>query len=440
MTATSNALHQVGVDLGVDAGSNLIGAITDYNKQNLSPEQLASANAGLRVLATATGIGALVPGVVRRGVAGEWESTHYANDLNSHHPKFKFLFKVNFKGFPGGDNPNGNFSYFIHRCDKPKVRFNHVDVNYYNFRTKVLTSVAYDPLTFTFLDEIGNSVNKFFTEYLFERSRQGDGLASIIGGDQYSSSVHYPNGYSSGQSIEIQQIFANGLATNIFTLINPRIDALEFDELAMEQTAGSMLTCTVSYDAITCRTTGSSTINSWGQTDLYRGGGTSGEENAGQASINQNGTVAPSSASGGGIGGETSFISKASSSVMSLAAAGVAALGAVPKSLSDLVTIPSLDLKNVFSQPFVVPSNSDILSNEIQGTLTKISSGQNMTFRGSADTGISSIPSSVGEVIATATPAFAAANNGSGIRDGQNPNIDDATRARAAAWVASRNP
>ena len=33
MSAINDALHQVGVDLTVDAASNLIGAIGDYNKQ-----------------------------------------------------------------------------------------------------------------------------------------------------------------------------------------------------------------------------------------------------------------------------------------------------------------------------------------------------------------------------------------------------------------------
>lgn len=378
MSALNDALKQVGVDLGVDAASNLIGAITDYNSQNLSPGDLAIANAGLRVLAQATNVGALVPGVVRRGTGGEWESVHYANDLNAHHPKFKFLFKVQFHGFPGG-----SFSYFVHRCDKPKVRFNHVDVNYYNFRTKVLTSTTFDPLTFTFLDEIGNTVNSFFALYTAQRSKQGNGLASIAGGEYFSSSVPYENGFSAGRKIEIQQIFANGVATNIFTLINPRIDAFEFDDLNMEMTAGSMMTCTVSYDAISCETTGSETINSWGNTDLLRGGGTSGAANAGATSIGEAGAVEPSSASGGGIGGDTSFLSPQAQNAFAVAAGAFAAANNVPPALADLIIPTSISaLNSSFNQPGVVGSSGDIISQGIQDTLSSIASGANLKFGG----------------------------------------------------------
>src|ERR1035437_2679850 len=136
MSAINDALQQVGVDLAVDAASNLIGAISDFATQNLSPSDLAFVSTGQ---SQNGGVGNLSTGSPLAGGSGEWESIHYADDLNAHHPKFKFLFKVEFKGFPGG-----SFSYFVHRCDKPKVRFNHTEVNFYSFRTKVLTSTSFD--------------------------------------------------------------------------------------------------------------------------------------------------------------------------------------------------------------------------------------------------------------------------------------------------------
>lgn len=372
MPAINDALNQVGVDLAVDAASNLIGAIGDYTKQNLAPGDLALANAGMRILAAGTGIGALTPGVVVRGVKGEWESVHYANDLNSHHPKFKFLFKVQFNGFPGG-----NFSYFVHRCDKPKVRFNHTEVNYYNFRTKVLTSVGFDPLNFTFLDEIGNTVNSFFAMYTAARSNQGNGRASINGGLEYSSTIPYYNGFSDGSTVEIQQIFGNGLATNIFTLINARIDALEFDDLSMELSAGSMMNCTVSYDAITCRTTGPSKLNSWGNTDLYAGGGTSGQANAGSNSVT---LPQASSGTGGGIAGEKSFLTTQTASIFDSALKTLSSK--LPDSLADLVVPTDIAALAKFNQPGIISSIGDTLSRNIQTTLGSIVSGTNLKFGG----------------------------------------------------------
>src|ERR1035437_9382910 len=120
MSAINGALQQVGVDFTDEPESDLIGAIGDYNQQNLSPSDLALAASGMQPLdLSEESGGGFSPGSPMSGADGEWESVHYADDLNDHHPKFKFLFKVNFNGFPGG-----NFSYFVHRCDKPKIRFN----------------------------------------------------------------------------------------------------------------------------------------------------------------------------------------------------------------------------------------------------------------------------------------------------------------------------
>ena len=390
-----SALKQVGVDLGNDASTNLIGAIGAFNQQNLSPSDLALANSGLSILSTATGIGKISPGAVVQGKSGEWDALSYAGDLNQHHPKFKFLFKVNFNGFPGG-----NFSYFVHRCDKPKVRFNHTEVNYYNFRTKVLTSTTFDPLTFTFLDEIGNTVNAFFVQYMAARSMQGAGKASINGGAEYSSTVPYKNGYSgdqpNGTTVQIQQVFANGLASNIFTLVNARIDALEFDELSMEQTAGSMMTCTVSYDAITCTTIGGGAeapgqlVNHWGNNDLY---------GASYSIIPPDGPA--SSASGSTIGGASSFLTDQSQQSFDQVIDGVSNINTLPNSLADLAVPDSLaPIDPTGIAP--ISSSSDVLSNDINTSINSIYS----------------------------IPHFG---------PGLNPNIDDATRASAASWVAQMN-
>ena len=485
MSAINDALQKVGVNLATDAATNLIGAIGDFNKQNLSPGGQAVANAGLRILSQATGIGALSPGAVVRGVAGTFESVHYADDLNNHHPKFKFLFKVQFDGFPGG-----SFSYYVHRCDKPKVVFNHSEVNYYNFRTKVLTSTTFTPLTFTFLDEIGNTVNSFFAMYVSQRSNQGNGKASIQGGAEYSSTIPYDNGYSAGKTVKIQQIFGNGLATNIFTLVNARIDSLDFDELSMELSAGSMMTCTVSYDAITCETTGPNKVNSWGQTDLYSGGGSSGAENAGSSS-----TTIPAAASGtgGGIGGQSSFLTPQLQSAFGTALTGLASIAKIPAALADLVKPLAITALGKFNQSGIVGSIGDVLSSNIQGTIAAVSSGANLRF-GSNDgayTGDvkwmndimidgSSINSRASDAAAAANnpnysnegrAATAATNNpnysnegrgnpgavtaasnnpnysneGRGAApidtgNGPNPNITDASRAAAAVWVTGMNP
>jgi len=295
--------------LGLTVGSppSIQAEIDAFQAQNLSPSEIFSlGNQIPQTLGGIPGIESRIPGLskiplpgatelnrllapintAKFGVAGEFEAIHYADDMNLHHPKFKFLFKVQFVGFPGGDD----FYFYVHRCDKPKIKFNHVDVNYYNFRTRVLTNTILEPLQITFLDEIGNSVNDFFRAYMAQTSGVGAGNYGIDRGwGLASSTIPYANGYSNtrGQKIILEQIYVDltkngGPRANRFTFLNPRIETFEFDELSHEDSnTGSMATITFSYDAIDLKTVNDNTLYSWGVTDLFRAGGTSGIPNAG---------------------------------------------------------------------------------------------------------------------------------------------------------------
>lgn len=360
------------------ASMSLAGAISEFSTTNMSPSQLSRAINAQVGVSIGGSLGTLPSQILEVGqpfmpTDGEWEAIHYANDLNAHHPKLNFLFKVKFSGFPGGE-----FYYYVLKCDKPKVNFNHQDVNYYNFRTKVLTSVTLQPLTFTFYDEIGNTVNALFSIYLANRSKQGNGMASIDGGTEFSSSVPYENGYSDGQTVEIQQIFANGVATNIFTLINARIESMDFDQLTMEQSAGSMMTCTIGFDAITCKTTGQETLYNWGETDIYKGGGTSGYANSGSTSSMEGGASAYSAI--GGIGGGVSPYPDPVSSQTNVRAGAGINVGAGGISIGGGVSIGSTSRGS--------SSGGSVLSANIQGTLSSIISGKNVTSGGGLSVGL----------------------------------------------------
>jgi hypothetical protein len=305
MSELNNALAQVGV--GSPAADSLGQAIDQFAAQNLSPGQLSGVAQVLKDAAQAS-----LPTILRlpptagniefQPQSGEWVSVHYADDLIAHAPKFKFLFKVTFEGF--GDS---QFSFFVHRCDKPKVMMNHTDVNFYNFRSRVLTSVTYQPLAMTLLDETGNSVNNFFVSYLSKVSGTAAGNWGVDAGFGAASSTRpYEGnrGYSSGKKVLIEQIFANGIFSNVFELINPRIEAFDFDELNMEDSSsGSMLNITLSYDALSCKTIKFNDSTTWGNTDIRRGGGSSGLQNGGASSSYENGVPVQQSANGAGISG-----------------------------------------------------------------------------------------------------------------------------------------
>ena len=101
-----------------------------------------------------------------------WESVHYADDLLDVGVKPKFLYKVKFI-----INPKTGMSadeitllqkaqFLIKTIDKPTIQMEYQDVNYYNFRTKVLTKVTYSPLNMVFFDDASNYVTNFFVKYL----------------------------------------------------------------------------------------------------------------------------------------------------------------------------------------------------------------------------------------------------------------------------------
>jgi hypothetical protein len=343
------ALSRVGVtpdaNGAIGAALGLTKALTDFG----------SANNGLPT----TGVGGQLRNIIESNIppifrtnpvpggtsfapkSGEWTALHYADDLVAHHPKFKFIFKVKFEGFDGIGNDHSY--HYVHRCDKPNVTLNHTDVNYYNFRTRVLTSVVFQPISMTFLDEIGNSVNDFFVKYMAGISGQGAGSHGIQNGFGAStSSKPYKHGYSSGKAIIINQIFANGLYTNQFKFVNPRIENFSFDELNMEDNAGSLVTLQFSYDSLVMNTyavgeDNDSGIYTWGNTDILRGGGTSGLPNAGATSLNEAGKQAASSASGGsliaGLG-----LQKYTDAAANLIKSGLSQLNSLPNTLKDLVT------------------------------------------------------------------------------------------------------
>jgi hypothetical protein len=407
-------------DLAGSAEQSFSQATSTFANQNLSPMQVWQAAQALpQTVGGIPGIGPIlndIPGVGRIpipgiasaesaltsltakytfGRAGEWQSPLYAADLIAHQPKFKFLFKVGFLGDWGAGTNGPPFYAFVHHVDKPKVKINHVDVNYYNFRTRVKTSVTYDQLSMTFLDEIGDSVNQFFANYLSQNSGTGNGFADIDQGfGRSSSSIPYtdsqlsgsPNGTAGGSGpagtqapsnryIVIEQIFANGTQSNRFVFINPRIEAFDFDDLSMEENNGSMITIMFSYGAIMPYTSpiGNSTIYSWGNTDLLAGGGTSGPPNGGSTAPKSGGAL--TSFDGSVVGGQP--LAPNTNSLLAPIAAGIGLLNSIPTGLPGIGSIVS-------SAGSVLSGSTSVLSSSISNTLGTVQSGANVLFSGNA--------------------------------------------------------
>jgi hypothetical protein len=388
MSLIDSALNSIGINAGI---TDSFGAAQYGGAANLFASAVGAFTGG----DVASTIGAVESLTASNG---DWTAVHYANDLVNHAPKFKFLFKVLFSGFGTRD-----FYYYVQHVDKPRIRFNHQEVNYYNFRSKVLTSTTFEPLSVTFLDETGNSVNQFFQQYMARMSGQGSGGVGINNGfTKASSSKSYANGYSVGQSITIEQIFGNGTASNRFVFINPRIESFDFDELSMEENGGSTMTVLFHYDGLTCSTVSQSTLYSWGNTDILRGGGND-VSNGGASSLLEAGALIVQSATGtnttglfSSIAGIGRAISSTTDAIGSFSSSSSSQLspGVLPASLSGLSGANAgISAISAYNQSSAVDSSGSTLSSNMQFTLNSVQSGSNLAPAASLDAGESVVNS-----------------------------------------------
>jgi len=229
--------------------------------------------------------------------SGRWQSTKYAADLVQYAPKHRFMFKVDFKFDPrysdklmGGREKNA-FTFLVKMIDRPKVEFVYEDVNYYNFRTKVLKEIRHEPLSMTFIDDIGNNTTDFFNAYrkafspisrsdfptgLDVRQAQQSGMNFSFPllenqMDTATRGVLFGDAYNCLQAIVIRQIFAHGTRMCEYTFNNPRISRFDFDEVNHETGEGNGLTVQFDYDSLhvsEMRNTNGTPSPQWGKTDI----------------------------------------------------------------------------------------------------------------------------------------------------------------------------
>lgn len=211
------------------------------------------------------------------------EASPYAVDLIARSPKYKFLFVVQFLPDAGYSSLGGNdfgpldMAFTVKKTTRPGVKFVTEDVNYYNFRTKVITKTEFEEMNMTFHDDNMNFATEFYTAYLRAMSpiagvhpnqsdllqdhgmtfvgntlRKNDILKSVDG-NVYSAS-HGPLANDRKQvfkEIRIYHLFDFGNRMTVYRFLNPRITHLAPDDLDMSVgNEGSELALTFSYDSV----------------------------------------------------------------------------------------------------------------------------------------------------------------------------------------------
>lgn len=239
-----------------------------------------------------------------------YQSSVYAAEMIKYAPKHRFLFKVEFTFSPAyqkvGNDARKVFEYSVKQIDRPTVTFDYEEVNFYNYRTQVLKRINYQPLNMEFYDDQQNEVLSFFEEYrrahspmarmktlnspasFSPRNFQEQGMNFTSPNDRYTGNYYAASSghlaYRDGpgrvqemvylEKLKIYQIFQNGMKTNVFTFLNPKIQLFDLDDVDAEGGNGNVMRVSFIYDALSIDmvSTEQAGIKNWSALDINNGG------------------------------------------------------------------------------------------------------------------------------------------------------------------------
>lgn len=203
----------------------------------------------------------------------------YALDLIARAPKHKFLFVVSFVFNPEytqlRDVAN-EMAFVVKKSTRPGIKFQMEDVNYYNFRSKVVTKTEFEEMSMTFHDDMTNNAMDFYNAYrnamspitnlgkneLLDPESAGMGFDELFSNNN-TDQIFIPNsGYAASlgplsgnqtsllQAIRVFHVYDGGRMMNVFTFRNPRITEMTLDELDMSESSGSEVGVKFAYDSV----------------------------------------------------------------------------------------------------------------------------------------------------------------------------------------------
>jgi hypothetical protein len=192
----------------------------------------------------------------------------WAIDLINLAPKHKFMFVVEFHFTEDYVSAFSDleFAFVIKRSTRPNISFEYEDINYYNFRTKVLKRSEYQPMQMTFYDDMLDNALRFYNRYLqiispISRS-VGDGTSTLFeesgmtfdqSGGPNSSSINAVGNTTKTiiDYINVYHLIHGGRQVDIYRFDNPRLQTMQLDDLDMTDTgAGTEVTIEFNYDGL----------------------------------------------------------------------------------------------------------------------------------------------------------------------------------------------
>jgi len=216
------------------------------------------------------------------------EASPYAIDLIARAPKYKFLFMVQFvtaAGYSELDEIMRGMAFVVKKSSRPKITYQTEPVNYYNYRTKLITKTEFDEMNMSFHDDILNNAIQFYTAYLkamtpianmtpqqsptqdafeqlgmsFKDNMSLDAEGMPIKTNRYAASLgplNNDNKQGIFKEIILYHVYNNGAMVNVYHFLNPRITTLIPDDVDMSVgNEGNELSITFAYDTVFVETT-----------------------------------------------------------------------------------------------------------------------------------------------------------------------------------------
>lgn len=233
-----------------------------------------------------------------------WDPTPYASAManfsSGFDPKTKFLFKVRFKfhpaaakmassmlgdGYSGGVDLDGlsrDISFVIKQIDLPKVDFEYQEINMYNFKTKVLTGIKHQQMSFILYDDVSNHAMAMIKAYLeilspiarrtqdggakledhgFAFNRDYNGLDTASRGSIPLVDGEGGNRKEILSEMTVEQFYVNMskkntpklndiVLMNSFVFVNPRLTSFDLSDQDHEANDAGTISLTFEHDAL----------------------------------------------------------------------------------------------------------------------------------------------------------------------------------------------
>jgi len=183
---------------------------------------------------------------------------NYAQILNNYAPKSKFLYIVEFIFYAEyTSNVPHNFTFLIHKFDRPEISVEYEEVNMYNFRTNIPKKTNYGPVSFELHDDVQNEGMNFLVSYLRRISplfnQEYANNLELNGMNPENTSSSYglfttENNTNIIQSINVYHLYNLSNTMDKHTFNNPKIEKATMSELNMAESTGSSITLTMVYD------------------------------------------------------------------------------------------------------------------------------------------------------------------------------------------------